>query len=416
VERPYAPPPPAQGSTATTGAPAGAGTPAEGSQFGEVAGQVLSYGREWSQAWWKRAYKAMAKHAREIVPTSAEQDALARNGVQSVPVQRHFVWRRSLLWLLLVPATFAAVTGTISQFVEGFQWATGFGVFMTLIYIASLWAIPVTSLLAARSWDRPRVSRRILLIGLVVSYGATLLWGLLPIHWMIKLDESDPDLVAAGKQVVQVVGALAIFFSLLPAILSLLPGAIRACVRIKVLFPESIVSGWLLITLTPVYALLLLTLFVLINQMSGNFLLILGTALVVAAPAAYIAHTGLFIRPVWTDQGLDQVERAQWMYQIILASGFGLLMLYALTGRVLGFPIVKFGRTDGMIGFWSFAWNAFQFAVDYIARSLFITAIAMDYFLLVNVSVWRNMKQFEGTERAKEYEGVVEELGRALGQ
>jgi hypothetical protein len=69
-----------------------------------------------------------------------------------------------------------------------------------------------------------------------------------------------------------------------------------------------------------------------------------------------------------------------------------------------------------MIGFWSFAWNAFQFAVDYVGRSLFITAIAMDYFLLVNVSVWRNMREFETTPRAKDYEGVVEELGRVLGK
>jgi hypothetical protein len=411
-------PPPAVDSAKR---PAAAGVLREGaaeggSQIGEAASQVLQYGREVTLTWWGRARKSFAKHARDVIPTTAEQEALAASGVHDPAVQKHFVWRRSLLWFLLVPATFTAVMQSINSLSDGFEWATGFGVALILLYVCSVWAVPVTALLAARAWYRPKQSRGFLLVGFVASFLVNLLFGFVPVYWIVKLDGLPPEFRAIGREMIQAFWALAVFFTLLPVILSLLPGAIRACVRIKVLFPESIVPGWLLITLAPVYSLLLLTLFILVNQISGNFLLIAGAALIVAAPVAYLAKTGLFIRPLWTEEGWAAVERTQWAYQIILALGVGLMLLYALTGRVLGHPIVAFGRPDAIIGFWSFAWHLIKFWMDYLGRSLFITALAMDYFLLMNVSVWRNTREFEKTEAAGNYEATVEELGSVLGR
>ena len=45
-----------------------------------------------------------------------------------------------------------------------------------------------------------------------------------------------------------------------------------------------------------------------------------------------------------------------------------------------------------------------------------ITVIAIDWFLLINLSVWRQMREFEKQEAAKAYEGAIEELGRVLGK
>jgi hypothetical protein len=406
--------PPPVDRIATTQAVGGAVPQAnEGSQVAEAAAQVLNYGREISLTWWGRVRKSLAKHARDVIPTAQEEDALARNGVHRPAVQKHFVWRRALLWLVVVPATFSAVMVLIDVMAEDYTEWTGFGVFVNIMYGLSLWAVPVTALLAAKTWERPRRSRQFLLIGFLVSFLGVMMWGFIPISWMFKVEGTEAE-VRQAKMFVQAIGGVAVFFALLPVILSLLPGAIRACVRIKVLFPESILPGWLLITLTPVYALLLMTLFILVNQLSGNLLLIFGTAAIVLAPAAYLLKTGLFIKPIADEEGTAAVERAQWIYQMILWLGLLLLMLYALTGRVLGYPIVKFGRQDGIIGFWSFLWHAVQFGVDYLGRSLFITAIAMDYFLLMNVSVWRNTREFEKTEAAGEYEATVQELGTAL--
>jgi hypothetical protein len=386
-----------------------------GSQVAQAAVVALNYGREMTLTWWGRVRKALAKHARDVIPTADEEDALARAGVHGAAVQKHFVWRRSLLWLVVVPSAFSALLVLIDVIFEDYSDWTGFGITMNWLSAVSMWAIPLTAFLGAKTWDRPRRSRQFLLVGFAVAFLGVLIWGIVPISWLFKV-EGSADEVAEQKVLIQAIGGLAIFFVLLPVILSLLPGAIRACVRIKVLFPESIVPGWLLLTLTPMYALLLLTLFILVNQVSGNWLLILGMLAVVLAPAAYVVKTGLFIHPIATEEGTLQVERAQWWYVVILSAGFGLLIMYALTGRVLGQRIVGFGKTEGIIGFWSFLWHATQFAVDYIGRSLFITAIAMDYFLLMNVSVWRTTREFEKTEAAGAYEGTIEELGRVLGK
>src|SRR5207237_1272121 len=150
-------------------------------------------------------------------------------------------------------------------------------------------------------------------------------------------------------QGIAIFGALLVMLAMLPAILSLLPGAIRACVRIKVLFPESIVSGWLLIAFAPIYALFLFTLFVAINQVAGSFLLIMGVAALVAAPVTYLARTPLFIRPLWTDDQRRQLARAQWVYIITLGVAAGLLMLYALSGRFMDQPLVGLEKNNPLL-------------------------------------------------------------------
>jgi hypothetical protein len=268
--------------------------------------------------------------------------------------------------------------------------------------------------LAAWWWDRPRRSRRVLLWAFLFAYGFILVVGLLPGHWLIKIQETDPNTLAQAKAIVGAAWGAVMILWLLPAILSMLPGAIRACVRIKVLFPESIVSGWLLVTLTPVYALILFTLFIFINQLAGSFMLIFGAAFMAAAPLAYIHETRAFIRPLWRDEEIREVEKAQWTYQAILATGLLCVVLWVLLGSVMGRSIIRWGSSDGWIGFWTFVWKALNFAVDYLGRSLFITVIAIDWFLLINLSVWRNMREFEKQEAAKAYEATVEELGRVL--
>ena len=422
MERPKSPPPPPPppASPAPAGAAAGGGAGASaaqgGSQIGEVAGQVLNYGKELSLTWWARAKRALVKHARNIVVSPPERESLERSGIQIPAVQRHFAWRRSQLWLIVVPTAFSAVMGTITNLAEDYSEMSGFGVFMVVLYTLTLWAIPASAFLAAWWWDRPRRSGHVLLGAFLFAYGFILLVGLLPGHWLIKIEETDPNAVAQAKAIVGAAWGGFMMLWLLPAILSMLPGAIRACVRIKVLFPESIVSGWLLVTLTPVYALILFTLFIFINQLAGSFMLIFGAAFVAAAPLAYIHETRSFIRPLWREEEIKEVEKAQWTYQAILAMGLFWVVLWVLLGQVLGKRIIAWGSADGWVGFWEFVWRALNFAVDYLGRSLFITVIAIDWFLLINLSVWRHMREFEKQEAAKAYEGAIEELGRVLGK
>jgi hypothetical protein len=379
------------------------------------AGVVLNYGREVSLNWLDHAKKAFAKHVRDIPLSTADEDRLTARGIRDPAVQRHLSWRRSLLNFIVVPTAFTALMGTINTFGGDLEGLAPFGMLVMLLYAGSLWAIPACSFLAARAWDRPRASRKILLIAFLASFLLVVLLGMFPFKWWIKIEDTgDPATQQMMNQMVALIGGLVLMMAMLPAVLSLLPGAIRACVRIKVLFPESIVSGWLLITIAPLYALFLLTLFILINQAAGSLMLIVGVAALVAAPVTYLMRTPLFIRPLWTDGDREQVARAQWVYIATLAVAGALLVLYALTAKFMERPLVGLAKNQAFLGFGGFTWHTLKFVVDYIGRSLFITSIAMDYFLLVNVSAWQNTRAFEQTDHAAEYERTIGELGAAL--
>ena len=83
-------------------------------------------------------------------------------------------------------------------------------------------------------------------------------------------------------------GAMLVYVTLMPAVLSLIPGVLRACLRIKALIPESILPGLFLVAATPLYILLFLVIFTTINQAAGNIVLILGVlALVGRADVLY---------------------------------------------------------------------------------------------------------------------------------
>ena len=64
--------------------------------------------------------------------------------------------------------------------------------------------------------------------------------------------------------------------ALLPAVLALIPGVLKGCLRVKTLLPASTLPGWFVVMAAPLYALFLLAVFVGINQVTNDPLLIGG--------------------------------------------------------------------------------------------------------------------------------------------
>lgn len=399
-QKPAAAPPPPPGYGAS---PAGGGV-----------APVLEMGRQLGVSWLGHAQRALAKHVRDINLSGEEQEHLNRIGVQDPSAQRHFAWRRSLIWFVIIPTAFTALLSTIGTLV-GAEWKvlSLWGVLMVLVQMLATWGVPASAFLAAQKWDDPKRSRYFLLLGFLVSFLFPIVLGLFPGSWMVKLDRvDDAQLAALQSQMASAAIGLMIFLTLIPAILSLLPGTIRACIRAKVLLPESIVSGWLLMTVVPLYGLFMLTLFILINQLAGNFFLILGAATIVAAPLVYVYRMNLFVRPLWTDEDRGAIEQAQTTYQIVLYVGGALVLLYLLTGKLFGRRII--GGEEALVGFFSFMWNAIKFVVDYLGRSLFITAIVTDLVMMINVSAWRQTREFEASPHAAEYDKTITELDQSM--
>ncbi len=149
-----------------------------------------------------------------------------------------------------------ATRGQIGSLSDETSNLTTFGNLAAVLRMLSLFALPLGAFLAGRAWDRHRRSRRTLTISWTLSFLTPRLLGLLPAAWMLELPQGDAQAQQAQTILVGMLGAIVSFVSLMPSVLSLIPGVLRACLRVKALLPESILPGWFLIAATPLYALL----------------------------------------------------------------------------------------------------------------------------------------------------------------
>src|SRR5581483_2408581 len=113
------------------------------------------------------------------------------------------------------------------------------------IDLVTLYALPATALIALLLWARPRWSRRVLVGGWLLAFGVPFATALFPVEWRERLSEK-PLLHAVEQVVYSWLYGLAYYVTLMPAVLSLLPGLVRACLRLKTLLPASILPGWCL--------------------------------------------------------------------------------------------------------------------------------------------------------------------------
>ena len=177
--------------------------------------------------------------------------------------------------------------------------------------------------------------------------------------------------------------------------------------RIKSLLPESIVPGWFLVVATPLYALILLLVFILVNQVAGNLLLIFGVLLLIGRPRGL----SLSYAAVHTAAGLTGTAPADRSASdavcLVSCVAMLLLLIYVSTVELFGRPLVGTEANQAIIGAGRMLWEATKFMLNYIARSMFITAVAIDLFMYVNLSVWKNTKAFNQTPEAEAYDRLM---------
>jgi len=380
--------------------------PPRGEKWKQAAGTAASMAR-------LHLLRAVSRDLRDIEITPEEAPRLIAHNVHDRAIQQYLLWRRSWLFVLLPIALVAAVIQIIGLFRDGLDLSSmsWFGVFVLgTMVILQMVGYPIAAALAVWKWDQLRFSRWVLVGGFFASYLLPFIVALIPFGNFIVIQETDPQVVAQQKVFSGIVGAVIWLVTLLPALLAILPGILRASVRIKSLLPESIVPGWLIVMTAPFFSLLLLVAFAIVNQVAGNLLLIIGMLLIMAAPAVFLVRTDLLIKPVTQPVERRRLEMMQAGYVVTIGIGMALLMLYFVTVDILGRPLV--GNTadaaaPAMIGVGEFSWQVTSFVITYLAKSFFVTAVAIDLFMLLNLSVWKNLKAFEGTGHAAEYDRIM---------
>jgi hypothetical protein len=195
-------------------------------------------------------------------------------------------------------------------------------------------------------------------------------------------------------------------FVLSPAVLALVPGLLRACVRIKLLLPESILPSWFLVAAAPFNSLLVLVTVVALAQVAPSPLLVAGMLLWLAAPLAYLARARAFTRPLRSSEDLRGLTRVQLVAWALIVASSVCLITYVATWQVFGRRLVGLQPGTSLLRPWEVA----RYVLDFLGRSLFVTVLGADLLLRATVSAWRHQREFQQADRAEKYDRLMEKL------
>ena len=362
-----------------------------------------------------------------------ERARLLTTGVSQLTLHRYAVWRRSVLFVVLAPTLLAAVLATVDLFDEDRGALSHVGRLLTLLDALVAWALPVSALLAMRTWAALRRSHRILIAGWVAAFLPPFLIALVPLRWWFTGAETPAQ--QRELALLDVANGLEVAFTLLPTALAVLPGVVRACLRVKTLLPAALLPGWFLVVAPPFYLLLAIVALIALNHLAGSPLLILGVILWIGAPMIYVWRADLFVRPLTVEE-CPAVDRVQWVASMLGMAGFALLLIYLFTKEVFGLHLVGLEAETALIWMWenreelpfppeevltrarSLYWlgdlNLTQLFVQYFGRSLFMTTVFADILVRMSLSIWAQEKSFSETPAAASYDETMADLKRAL--
>jgi hypothetical protein len=355
--------------------------------------------------------RALGWDLRAIEVEPAERETLLAAGVDEEDARRYLCWRRSVLTVVAIPTLLSAILALIGVLTSDNSARSPVGLSLEFLRVAALFALPICAWLAARAWDRHRTSRNILLRGWLVAFLTPLLLALIPYSWRVDLSSTDASMRGQMTAFVSLAGAAVVYVTLMPAVLALIPGVLRACLRVKALLPESILPGWFLVAATPLYVLLFLVIFSTVNQVAGHALLVIGVFALLGGPLLYLVHMTLFTRPLHEPAEIARIGQIQRNVYIVIWIGIALILLWAFTADFFGKSLIGLDERSSLVRPWDP--DLIQFPLEYIVRSLFTTVLVADLFMLMNLSVWHHTKEFVGSERAATYDRLMSEIEEA---
>lgn len=371
----------------------------------------------------KRAFKWNLR----ALPVEPDEEAmLLANGVDEPDARRYLVWRRSVLLVVAIPTLVSALLAVLGAVTKEHQPPlSGMGILLEFVRVAGLFVLPLTAWLAAKAWDNHRRSRTILVRGWLIAFLTPLVLALIPYGWRIDMSQANGD-----RNTLEVMnfgagflGAALVYVTLMPAVLSLLPGVLRGCLRIKALIPQSVLPGLFLVAATPLYVLLFLVIFTTVNQVLGDILLILGIVAVLGAPMLYLFNAGTFIRPLATEEEVARIGTIQKTVLTVIGIGIGLIVVYGFThtiplpnqiGGLRRLALLGFDSGSSVLQLWKP--DVIQFPVEFVVRSMFTMVLVADLFMLMNLQLWRHTKTFQDSPEAATYDRLMSEIEEAGGE
>lgn len=325
-----------------------------------------------------------------------------------------FAWRRSSL----LAASPILVLSTILSFVNAARVDTSgynaFGVLWNYLPSIGLLFIPIGALGVVALWTEARRSSRFLIVCWSLSLAFPLGAALVPLDLVMDLDglrAQAADVLAFDQAVLtsRILQALAFMLILLPVVLSVPGGLMRGASRVKSLFPSSSLPGWFLLLVAPFYSLFTVTAFVVIDQLAGNALLLIGVGILAFMPWLFVIYRQVYMRPLSSAEARVELLRAGRMGRWLALTAASLITVYVLTGTVGGFHVV--GSGDDAI--FSYI-DVLRTAGEVISRALVTTVVFATILLSMVHAEWRTMAMLP-EELRREHDEQMAMLGLHLG-
>jgi len=365
------------------------------------------------------AKRAMKPDFGAGVASDAERAGLPAVGKQA---QDYLSWRRSVLevafGMLALTATFGMVNFGISVS-EQDQQANQFmdlelANLMQFTQVAAKCFLAVMVFLAWKNWqDLPRAHRRVKLgwlVGLLVPF----VLALVPVSEILHFRGMAGGEGAGGAEramVMQVTGlifGLTYFIQLMPSIISVFVGAIRGALMTTRFLPESAIPGWVAGVAAPVLSLLILAVFVLINQIGGNKLLMAGFVLVILNFLLYARFGPRLARSYSRSELEREFGHLRAQSAMLLGGGAVCIVIALFSTEIMGMRIVGVGEKKLFS-----VLQLFEILIELVGKST-ITMLLFSDLLIAAIRHSRETTQvFQGSELAKALDLRLEELHTA---
>jgi hypothetical protein len=195
-----------------------------------------------------------------------------------------------------------------------------------------------------------------------------------------------------------------------PAVLALVPGAIRACIRVKMFLPEAALPGWFLVVAAPFNGLLVLVIFVALAQVAPSSLLLAGMLLWLTAPLVYLACAPIYIRPIASARELRSLRHVQALAWALALGSAACLITYAATWEAFGLRLVGLEPKSSLFR----PWQVVRYGLDFSGRALFVMVLGADLLLWATLSAWRHQRAFMDTPAVEAYDRLTKKLEEEL--
>jgi hypothetical protein len=353
----------------------------------------------------------------KITTTPREEQQLDAAGVER-RLHGLYVWRRSTLLVALPVLLLSVVLKFVDLGKTGTDGLTGFGALCAYLPAFALLIIPIGALIVLRNWTEMRHSSKRLLVCWLISIAVPLFVALMPLEFTLDTDRLKFSIAQAGGTSrdfdefllgLKVLSAVGFALTLLPVVLSIPGGVLKGAGRIKSLFPSAALPGWFLVAVAPFYSLFMIVVFVLLDQVVGNAVLLIGVALLAFAPWFYVIHRNVYGRPLSVADADRELTRASRWGGWITWAGIAFVVIFALSHKV-GQRHVVGGNSD--TSFFTYV-DALRTVSEVLARGMVTAVVFSTIFLFLVYAEWRTMTQFAGTIKS-EHDAQISALERYM--